>query len=403
MLRIVGFFVGSIRIRITGRRPERTLNEFANNALRFTGVRKSSESSIELTIGKRDLTKAEALCIQSMSSLTVLSKKGLPYFLLRFKKRYVLYFTPLLSVLFAFYLSFYIWEIDVSGNETVTDGEILSALENAGVRIGTFGPDIDQEIIRSEVIAEIDRLSWLTVNVYGCRAEVLVRERIERPELICEREPTEVRAGRTGLITNINVYAGKPLVKAGELVMLGQTLITGQMDSISSGIRFVHAMGDITARTWYSLSACMPLEYCTKNYTGESITRKSIVIGNLRINLYLNSAVSMINYDQVTETERIRLGGFHIPVSMITTTYRQYTPVRSSMREEQAEYILKQRLTVMLNERIKGAELTNTLYEVEIQNGVMTVTLNAECLEQIGVLSPLQIFLQPDALPPKNS
>jgi hypothetical protein len=62
------------------------LNEFANNALRFTGVRKSSESSIELTIGKRDLTKAEALCIQSMSSLTVLSKKDCPIFFYGLKK-----------------------------------------------------------------------------------------------------------------------------------------------------------------------------------------------------------------------------------------------------------------------------------------------------------------------------
>ncbi len=222
MRRSVGLITGSAKVRITGRRPEAALNELSGDRLAFWGVRKNSDREILISITGKDLKKAEAACLRASCVMTVLSKKGLPYFLMRFKKRYVLYFAPLLSVLLALYLSFFIWEIEITGNETITEGEILTALEQAGVHIGTFGPGIDQEMIRSEVIARIGKISWMTVNVYGCRAEVIVRERIDKPEIVIESEPSEVRADKAGLITQMNVYAGKPLVKPGDTVIAGR-------------------------------------------------------------------------------------------------------------------------------------------------------------------------------------
>ena len=68
----------------------------------------------------------------------------------------------------------------------------------------------------------------------------------------------------------MNVYMGKPLVKAGDTVVLGQTIITGALDSRSSGMRYVHAMGDVYARTWYEISASIPLEYTAKNIQAET-------------------------------------------------------------------------------------------------------------------------------------
>ncbi|NLO48353.1 MAG: sporulation protein YqfD [Clostridiales bacterium] len=394
MRRSIGLIAGSAKVKISGRRPELALNELSGDRLVFWGVRKTSDNEILLSIIGRDLKKAEAACNRASCAIIVLSKKGLPYILMRFKKRYVFYFAPVLSILIALYLSFFIWEIEITGNETVTEGEILTALEQVGVHIGTFGPKIDQEIVRSEVIALIGKLSWMTVNVYGCKAEVIVRERIDKPEIINESEPSEVRADKTGLITQINVYTGKPLVKKGDMVFSGQTLITGQLDSIGSGVRFVHAMGDVTARTWYKLSAGMPLEYITKRYTGENIERRSIMVGNIRVNLYFNAGISMVNYDKITTSERIHIGGFHLPVSLITTTYRAYEPIKAVFDTKEAEALLKSRLLKRLSDL--GAKPTVLQYETTVDNGVITVVLNAECLEQIGVVSPLRVLPEPD-------
>ena len=60
------------------------------------------------------------------------------------------------------------------------DEEILRALEQNGVGIGTFSFSLDPEGLRNRVLLEIPELSWLTVNVSGCRATVQVRERVKK-------------------------------------------------------------------------------------------------------------------------------------------------------------------------------------------------------------------------------
>ncbi len=140
----------------------------------------------------------------------------------------------------------------------------------------------------------------------------------------------------------------------------------------------------------------MPLEYITKSYTGDNIIKKSIIIGNLRINLYLNAGVSMRNYDKITTTERIHIGGFHFPVNLVTTEYREYEPVKSVIGKEEAEALLESRLLERLSEITGDAKLIKTQYETTVEDGVITVTLSAECLEQIGVVSPLRVLPEPE-------
>lgn len=382
---------GIVRIRITGRKPERALNRLTEEDIKFGKLKKLSENTIELTINGMKYHAAEALCRSAGFEVTLISKSGIPFFLRRFKKRYVLFFAPIICVAAAFYLSFFIWELEVSGNETISKGEILAALEEAGVGIGTFGMGIDQEITRSLVLSDINKLSWLTVNVSGCRARVIVRERIDRPEIIDEGLPSEVRSGKTGIIEKMNVYMGKALVEAGDTVVLGQTIITGALDSRSSGTRHVHAMGDVYARTWYEISASMPLEYTAKRYTGKNIEKKSLIIGNIRLNLYFNAGISMVNYDKITTTQRMKIGGFLLPVSVEKSVYREYEEIPCMTDAAYAEAALKKRLLARLNEIIADGELRMTRYEVTKENGIFTLTLSAECLEQIGVVSPLQI------------
>ena len=46
--------------------------------------------------------------------------------------------------------NFFVWRIDVSGNETVTTGAVLRAMENAGAGIGSFWPSFGAERFQSK-------------------------------------------------------------------------------------------------------------------------------------------------------------------------------------------------------------------------------------------------------------
>ena len=88
--------------------------------------------------------------------------------------------------------------------------------------IRTFGISLDTEDIRNHVLLEIPEPLWITVNVSGCRAYVEVRERVEAPEPVDEREPTNVVARRDGLILDIQAMDGVRCVLPGTSVEAGE-------------------------------------------------------------------------------------------------------------------------------------------------------------------------------------
>ena len=144
---------------------------------------------------------------------------------------------------------------------------ILRALEQQGVGIGTFGLSFNGEDLRNHILREIPELSWIAVNVSGCRANVQVRERVLPPELIQDRVPANVVARRAGLVLKVRALDGVASVLPGTSVTKGQLLISGVEDLETLGARVLASLGSVQARTWYELSAEIPLTAQEKQYT----------------------------------------------------------------------------------------------------------------------------------------
>ena len=77
--------------------------------------------------------------------------------------------------------SLFVWQIEVRGAERLSRGEILRALEDCGLAVGSFWPGLDTERLRSEMQLRCPGIGWMSVNVSGSRAVVLVVEREEKP------------------------------------------------------------------------------------------------------------------------------------------------------------------------------------------------------------------------------
>lgn len=98
-------------------------------------------------------------------------------------------------------LSRFILTIEVSGNEKVPTAAILTELSRQGVRVGAYGPGLDVRRISQEALIRLEDLAWMSVNLHGTRAEVLVREKLPTPELRDETTPAHVISAATGIIT----------------------------------------------------------------------------------------------------------------------------------------------------------------------------------------------------------
>ena len=96
----------------------------------------------------------------------------------RYKSRCGVLVGAFFLIISMFTSSKFVWRIDIDGNLHVSDEEITKCLENVGFRLGTFIPSVDYDTLHNEFLLECDDVAWISVNVVGNVAKVLVRERI---------------------------------------------------------------------------------------------------------------------------------------------------------------------------------------------------------------------------------
>ena len=385
-MKISDLLTQAVRLRAEGEKTEAFLNELSRRQIGFRNAA-SEDGGVRLTVNRPDLKRAREAAAESGMRLKTLKKSGLFTLPGRLKKRYVLLGMSLALLIWVFHMSNIIWEIKVSGNDKVSSAQILEQLRQLGVGVGENGTRIDNRRIRSLMLERISELSWLTVRVNGSRAEVIVRERRPRPELIRGSDAADITASKTGMIENIAALEGRALVKKGDMVLAGQKLISGELTDLQGETRRVRALGDVWARTWYRLGAQTPAGHYEKSYTGRKRTAVSVKICDLRINLFFDSGIPYTFYDKMTSEKRTELLGMALPFSITKDEYLEYEPISCETDAGQAEAMLGQRLLAELSGRTGGAEVTQTVFETLTEDGAIKVSLTAECLEQIGETS----------------
>jgi len=388
MQSMVNFFAGQVRLEVTCPYPERFMNLCAQNDVGFWDLVRVDALTVQVTMRMKGYRKLRPLLQNLNAEVKPIKRAGVPVFWRRVRRRYVLLAGLILTLAAIWIMNLYIWDIRVEGNETIPAAVILSSLDELGVGIGTFGPSVETEALRNQMLLRLEDLAWITVNLNGSRATVIVRERVHAPQMFPEGIPTAVYATQSGVIEQMTIWAGTPLVEVGSTVVMGQDLITGRMESAARGSRFVRADAEIFARTWHELSMSTPLEQTEKVHTGETSTKNILFFGQRRINLFLNSGISHITYDKIVNESDFHLpGGIVLPIRLERRIYAAYEPVVTRLDETTAALFLQEQLMTRLETLIGShGQVLRADFEVEIKAGIVTVHLRAETREQIAAI-----------------
>lgn len=373
-------------VTVSGAMPEALLNACAAEGVEIISAEPVDEVTIRLTVPQRRIKRVRALAQRCMCTVSGQTDAGMSRMGRKIAGRTAALVLGLCVLAGLFVSRAYIWEIEVTGNETVSTGAILDALEQCGVGTGSFWPDFTSDIIRSRVLAQLPELSWLTVNVHGSRAEVIVRERIKKPEMIDNDEPYDIIAKKEGFITDVRALAGRALVTRGEAVSRGQTLVSGIMEDITGGMRTVHSYGEVTARTYYEINAICPAAQEKKSYTGREKTRWALIIGDRRINFYGNSSIYESDCDKIYTEYKMEIKGlFCLPVTLAREQSVFYE--RESVQRDAYRLcaLLEQELHDRLAEETDGGEIIYESFSRSRDGDIISVCLRAECEENIGV------------------
>ena len=373
---LVNLLKGEVTGRVESGFPERVLNLCAEYGIVFWDLSWESPVAFTFTMTRRDWKRLRRLSKRIDCDMEAVRWKGTPFFLGRIRYRYGLWVTLGVCVAALFMGSFFIWDFEIEGNETVSQQEILRALDKLGVGFGTYGFSVDSSQLRNDILLEIPELSYIAVNVRGC---------IPAPEIVSKREQGNTVAAKDALVTAVQPWDGEKMVLPGTTVKEGQLLISGVMQDHVSGVRYLRGMGKVYGRTWYHLQCRVPLTVQEKAYTGTEKVRRAVLVGKNRWNFYFGSSILGDTCDKITSWSKWELpGGVALPVTGVTETLRFYELTERQRSEEEALALAEEVLDARLAGYLDEGEILSREIGSEVVDGNLVVTLSAECQEQIG-------------------
>ena len=356
---------GELRVSFRGGERERFLNACTEAGVALWAIECCADG-LSASLYEDDWPRAEKLALLCTGELERLSLRGGSRERSLLKRRFPLAALAAFCALLLSLSSQFIWDFEVVGNETQSQAAILR-----------FWPAGDAETIRSEMLLRLPELAWMSLNVKGSRATVVVLERKEKPEIYLESDPADLIAAKDGVVAELSVRNGKTLVARGQTVTAGETLVSGTMDSVTAEPRLVRAAGSVTADTWPERRIYL----CPGTRQKETKEGFHLILGlrmgNRRVNLPARGRKELDECDKIVKEYTLGIKGvFAFPLRLIAEVYRPYSP-GEEYRADPARF--RARAREKLAEETDGEILS---CEFEEENGVLL--LRAHCREDIA-------------------
>lgn len=370
-----------------GEFPEKILNLTSANKI-YLWDSKLTKKGIECCISVKDFRKMLFILKNSGVKVHILKKHGLPFKTEKNRKRLGLAVGMAVFFIFLKIMSGYVWIIDVTGNKTVDSKEIISALEDIGIKEGIRTKSINSKIQKEKLLLQIDSLAWASLNIEGCRLTVNVSEiKDEKNE---ETAACNLTASADGIIKKIDVTSGNCVVKPGDTVKAGDILVSGILER-QSGTEFVRSQGSIIAVTERSINVKGNFTQQITSENGSNKTKTVLDLFTLKIPLYLGKETQ--KYNSVQKTVNLSLFGQTLPIRIHRKKFCYVDDYTVTYNREQ----LIEKLEKQIEDKIKEegietyTEISRNINETEDQLEI-TVIISAE--ENIAVSEELLVSPQ---------
>lgn len=381
----LGYILGYLRINVEGYFIERFINNCLNNGIFLWKIKRKKSTNLVCNISISEFKKIKEILKKNRCKVKILKKKGLPFFINKYKKRKIFLVFLLIIFTIIITLSNFIWNINIEGLEKIDKSELMQVLNENGLYTGKSKIGLDTKEIINQIRLDRDDIAWIGIELKGTNAVVKVVEADSKPEIINEEEYCNIVATKDGVITKIKAQNGTPLVKEGDLVRKGTVLVAGWFEGKYTGTRYVHANGEVQAKVWYTQTEKVYLKEQKKEETGEVENKYSVKINNFQINF--NKTLSKFEkYDTIEETKKLKLfSNFYLPIEMVKTTYKEYKDTEIEYTLEEAKNIGIERAKEKLDAQIENTNnITDEQINVKENNDFVEVEVIYEVEEDIG-------------------
>lgn len=385
---------GWVLVEIRGMYAGRVLDGCAREGLRVHDIRAEAGQRLCATVALPDFPRLRPLIRRNACRLHIRARGGLPFYTERLRGRFAFPVGLAASLAVFWALTGFIWSMEVTGNRTLSAGQILRAVEPYGVVRGARISSIHNEELRNRVLCDVPELSFITVRFEGSHAVIEVRERRVPPEVANEHEVCDIVAGQSGMITMLHARQGTARVQKGQLVEAGELLVAGELRyRTNPGGYMTHAEyeevpcradAEVYARVWQTARAACPLETCEKVPSGRERTRWALVLGSRRI--ALSRDIFSGGCDILISRYALEpLPGVRLPVTLVRERCIYYDRVPALSDERALTEALTEQARMRLESMTAGERLTVNHVRTAVLHGTVYASVTGETVRDIAV------------------
>jgi similar to stage IV sporulation protein len=373
------WFQGYVLVEVSGKNPERLVNLCLIAGFPVWGFSAGENSAFfYTTLPKyRDIHR---LARRSRCVPRIRRRLGLPFIMSRVKKRPLFLLVAAFMLAGLLYMAGGTWSIQVKGNETVKEKDILSTAAAAGLVPGARKGAISPSAVESALLKKHPELTWAYVHFQGTLAVIEVVEKT-RPH---SELPGDVVAMKDGVVKSVLVLSGTPLVAPGQTVKAGDVLIAGSPGDARTGAR-----GSVVALTWYEVYRETDLYEQVAVRTGRKIEVKVLRYGATETVLALPR--DMFEWYEVEDYPEVTLfRGTPREIRILSRVFYETQWVPRKITQEEAVSIAKQEAMEAIERELPSSlELVDLSYETRVvEEGVISVRLVLSAEEDIGGVKP---------------
>ena len=320
--------------------------------------------------------------------LSVLSRRGLPALVYRYRRRAGLLVGALLSALLFFYSSGLVWDVRIEGATRLSEKALLSTLSECGLSVGTRIKDIDADVLENQILILSDDISWVSVNVLDNVANVEIREiDYPLPDEDGNLLYANVVAKQDGVIVGFEDISGSISVDVGDAVSKDQLLISGVTGEDGKPMRLMRADGKVFAEVEDVLEIRIPRKYLKKVTSGTVKVEKSLIFFKNEIKFFTNGRNSLPTCDKIEVIENFYTHNrVKLPLAIKTVTYVGYGETEVLRSSSEARSLALLTLYRRIDEEFSDAELLSKSISFSESDDEVVLTCVLKCVKDIAEL-----------------
>ena len=379
------YIYGFVRVSIEGYYIERFINICTNKKIIIWNLKRDKNVKLYFNVSINDFKAVVNIAKKIKCHVKIEKKCGLPFLLSKYKKRKIFAILIIFFVVSIIVVSNFVWNIQIDVEDGKEIDGIYQDIIESGVNVGMWKSKINTKEVINKIRLKRKDIAWIGIELKGTNAIVKIVKADMKPEIIDETDYCSIVSDKAGVITKISAQNGTANVKVGDTVNVGTVLINGWLEGKYTGIRYVHAKGDVQAKIWHTKYKFVPYTTTEKRNTGNIQKIYSLKLNNFEINLQKRVSKFKI-YDTIETEEKFRLfSDFYLPISVKKIVYKEQVEDTKKYNLEQAKDLGIKELEEQLDLEIedKNSIVNKNVNTYEKENGI-EVYVTYEVLENIG-------------------